>query len=238
MHDSGTTLCSLHSCSIVAPPNDRTLFSTQHLLSYEPLFHTPNIPTTYHYHASPRPQHIAPGRVGVHDLRRRLQHDERAAVGDDRGSSSSMCRMHNPTFEKALENDLSWPARFGGARLDISDFDSMLPARLRLLLLLKVEKYANRRDDDSRSEAVSDLTRGVDYQLCPGCGKIVTLQDGCHHMTCPCMASFCFIYGRHTAGTSSHWLTGRCPRYGVPKTYGADYDPFPTEANLAHAANW
>jgi hypothetical protein len=141
-------------------------------------------------------------------------------------------------FEKALENDLSWPARFDGVRLDISDFESMLPARLRLLLLLKIEEYANRRNDDSRLEAVRDLNRGVDYQLCPSCGKIVTLQDGCNHMTCPCMASFCFICGREATGTSNHWLTSRCPRYGVPKTYEADYDPFPTEANLAHAANW
>jgi hypothetical protein len=142
-------------------------------------------------------------------------------------------------FEKALENDLSWPARFGAAALDISDFDSMLPARLRLLLLLlKVEEYANRRNDDSRLDAVRDQTRGVDYQLCPGCGKIVILQDGCNHMTCPCMASFCFICGKEAAGTSNHWLTSRCPRYGVPKTYQEDYDPFPTETNLANAANW
>jgi hypothetical protein len=142
-------------------------------------------------------------------------------------------------FEKAPENDLSWPARFGGAKLDISDFESILPARLRLLLLLKVDEYAERVNDDTRLDAVRDQTRGVDYQLCPGCGKIVTLQDGCNHMTCPCMASFCFVCGREAIGTSNHWLTGRCPRYGVPTTEQADYDPFPVEANLdAHFADW
>jgi hypothetical protein len=52
------------------------------------------------------------------------------------------------------------------------------------------------------------------------------------------MASFCFICGKEATGTSNHWLTGRCPRYGVPKTFQADYDPFPTETILANAANW
>jgi hypothetical protein len=50
-------------------------------------------------------------------------------------------------FEKALKNDLSWPARFGGARLNIGDFESILPANcaffcccLRLKSMLKESK--------------------------------------------------------------------------------------------------
>jgi hypothetical protein len=101
LHSSRNTLCSLHSCSISAPPNDCTLFPTPHLLSCEPLFHTSNAPTTYHHHASAHPQDIAPRRVGVHDLQRGLQHNERSTVGDGRCEMASLRGMHNPTVRES-----------------------------------------------------------------------------------------------------------------------------------------
>jgi hypothetical protein len=127
-------------------------------------------------------------------------------------------------FEKVLENDLAWPARFGGAALNISDFESILPTRLRLLLLLKVEEYANRVGDDTRLEAVRDQIRSVDYQLCPGCEKIISHRSGCNHMICPCMASFCFICDSEATFDTEHWGPGNCPSFGIPGAQEAESD--------------
>jgi hypothetical protein len=175
MHSSRNTLCSPHSCLIFAPPNDRTLFSTQHLLSCEPQSIPPSRPqrTTIMPPLTLKTSHHGEWECTTCGEEYNKTNDKPWETADGRSLVCAGCIIQQ--FEKALENDFSWPARFGAAALDISDFESMLPARLRLLLLLKVEQYANRRNDDSRMEAARDLTRGVDYQLCPCCGKIVTL---------------------------------------------------------------
>lgn len=121
-------------------------------------------------------------------------------------------------FEKALEFDYNWPARFGGDELKISDLESVLLPELVSALKAKAAEMAA-IDKTSLLEAVKGLTRGKDYQICPGCQQTIDLGSGCNHMTCHfCHANFCFLCGEEvkTPEETDHWTVSRnlCPRYG------------------------
>ena len=156
------------------------------------------------------------------------------------------CTRHQ--FEKAVQFDYNWPARFGSEALDVSDFKSILPTQLFAALTQKAEEMAAMAETPSL-EAVENLTRSKDYQLCPGCKKIIFLQDGCNHVTCVCcMSQFCWICLEEVkdAEQCNHWAVGICPRYGP---LGSDMfdtlveDRLPTEeeeaaADRLHMIRW
>lgn len=68
-------------------------------------------------------------------------------------------------FERALEFDYNWPARWGGEELMISDFESVFSPELVSQVREKAAEMAA-VDKDALLEAVKDLTRGKDYQIC------------------------------------------------------------------------
>ena len=121
-------------------------------------------------------------------------------------------------FERALELDYNWPARWDGEELLISDFQSVFSPEL----VSQVEEKAAEMaavDKDALLEAVKDLTRGKDYQICPGCRQTIDLGSGCNHMTCHfCHTNFCFLCGEEVEQpeATDHWAISRniCPRYG------------------------
>jgi hypothetical protein len=54
--------------------------------------------------------------------------------------------------------------------------------------------------------AMVGLTRGVDWQICPGCKGRVQHAGGCNHMTCEtCRVHFCYVCGCRAAEGSGHW---------------------------------
>jgi len=121
-------------------------------------------------------------------------------------------------FERALELDYNWPARWGGDELLISDFESTFSPELVSQVKDKAAEMAA-IDKDALLEAVKDLTRGKDYQICPGCKQTVDLGSGCNHMTCHfCHTNFCFLCGEEVKRpeATDHWTVSRniCPRYG------------------------
>lgn len=121
-------------------------------------------------------------------------------------------------FERALELDYNWPARWGGDELLISDFESTFSPELVSQVKDKAAEMAA-IDKEALLEAVKDLTRGKDYQICPGCKQIINLGSGCNHMTCHfCHTNFCFLCGEEVEEPehSDHWAISRnlCPRYG------------------------
>ncbi|KAK4626634.1 hypothetical protein CLAFUW4_04002 [Fulvia fulva] len=75
------------------------------------------------------------------------------------------------------------------------------------------------------------LTRGVDYQRCPGCQVPVELREACNHMTCrvfSCRTHFCYLCGEEATRTSGHWQYGKpCPLYGRQGSDNAQYDGAP-----------
>lgn len=44
------------------------------------------------------------------------------------------------------------------------------------------------------------------WQTCPGCHAIVELSQGCYHITCRCLAQFCYL-------CSAQWKTCRCRQW-------------------------
>ncbi|KAM3419351.1 hypothetical protein BST61_g5282 [Cercospora zeina] len=68
------------------------------------------------------------------------------------------------------------------------------------------------------------LTRGKDYQLCPGCSMAIQLRDGCNHVICTCSRDLCFICGQEAQANSNHWVPGRCPRYNHVDSGAAAWD--------------
>lgn len=134
-------------------------------------------------------------------------------------------------FEEALQNDYSWPPRFGGEALEVNDFKIILSKDLFTRLTAKAEEIAANKDNLSL-DSVKDQTRGKDYQVCPNCSKIVTLRDGCNHIICVCLTGFCFICGKEVAHGSDHWAytqgtPSTCPRFGQPGNDRAIFDGHP-----------
>jgi hypothetical protein len=69
----------------------------------------------------------------------------------------------------------------------------------------------------SKEDPFEKLTKGQDYQQCPGCKKEIFQAEGCNHMIClaPCGTHFCFFCGQQVvARRSGHWQKD-CPRFGV-----------------------
>ena len=74
------------------------------------------------------------------------------------------------------------------------------------------------------------MKKGVDYQVCPGCGLRAQLHDGCNSLRCPtaaCGVEFCFLCGEQAPHFGSgHWAPGRpCPMYNQPGARNAVYLP-------------
>jgi hypothetical protein len=84
--------------------------------------------------------------------------------------------------------------------------------------------------DDATFEG---LVRGVHYQICPGddCHIRVELAEACNALEClghACRTQFCAICGRRARHDSDHWQAGKpCPRWNLPKSANAGYDPVP-----------
>lgn len=141
-------------------------------------------------------------------------------------------------FEEALQNDYSWPPRFGGEALEIAEFRLILSKDLLDRLTAKAEEVAANRDTLFPA-GVDGQTRGKDYQVCPGCSKIVQLRDGCNHIVCVCLTGFCFICGTQVTHGSDHWAftqgtPSTCPRFGQPNSDRAIFDGHPV-AGLVNA---
>ncbi|KAK3114008.1 hypothetical protein LTR53_008112 [Teratosphaeriaceae sp. CCFEE 6253] len=80
---------------------------------------------------------------------------------------------------------------------------------------------------ESIEAGLEHLTKGRDYQICPGCGVIGYLGEACNQISCPtCRTSYCYICAalvRHN--DSSHWRPGMpCPRFNQPGAANAMYD--------------
>lgn len=77
-------------------------------------------------------------------------------------------------------------------------------------------------DEDTRQH-FGDLTRGLDYQLCPECKRPIEQNGGCNHMTCEaCTTQFCYVCGLQAVGDSGHWGLGRCIFIGRDEARAAD----------------
>lgn len=93
------------------------------------------------------------------------------------------------------------------------------------------------------AEAVSEpdpfqgLVRGKDFQRCPSCRLLVTLEDGCNSMVCErpsCQTHFCWICGVEAHHDSDHWRVGaRCPRWNQPNAANARHDQAVQDPQLA-----
>ena len=139
-------------------------------------------------------------------------------------------------FELGLENDYTWPPRFGPDVLHSEDFASILPTKLLDRITERLSKGEPRLDPEEVAAATKGQIRDKDYQVCPGCSLILFLKDGCNHMECVCMAPFCFICGQVTQHNDNHFKKGGCPRWGQPTSKQAmfDHPDFVTEVRETH----
>jgi hypothetical protein len=76
--------------------------------------------------------------------------------------------------------------------------------------------------------AMVGLTRGVDWQMWPGCKGRVQHAGGCNHMTCEtCRVHFCYVCSCRAAQGSGHWKGAtsqagdKCLFVGVDETGAA-----------------
>ncbi|KAF2787237.1 hypothetical protein K505DRAFT_258151 [Melanomma pulvis-pyrius CBS 109.77] len=49
--------------------------------------------------------------------------------------------------------------------------------------------------DDPSLLQTRELARGMGWQTCYACDRVVQLRSGCNHMTCLCKAEFCYVCG-------------------------------------------
>ena len=100
-------------------------------------------------------------------------------------------------FDKALQYDGCFPARFRGAELDPRHFKTFLSPNY-------INQYVGRYAGISAQRASTQahfpelLKWGVDYQICPGCKSAACLDDeeGCRQVVCVCcLTSFVFRCG-------------------------------------------
>jgi hypothetical protein len=125
------------------------------------------------------------------------------------------CIIH--IFEQALENDYSWPPRFGPDVLLTQDFASILPNDLLHRATERAAADKPRVDPEEAARAVKGLVRGKDYQICPGCSHVFALGTGCNHIVCLCNCPLCFLCGKMTLHDDDHFKRGGCPRFGQPE---------------------
>jgi hypothetical protein len=81
-----------------------------------------------------------------------------------------------------------------------------------------ISANTHRCREASKEDPFEKLTKGKEYQQCPGCKKEIFQAEGCNHMVCiaPCSTHFCFYCGKKViARRSGHWQRGLCPRFGV-----------------------
>jgi hypothetical protein len=136
-----------------------------------------------------------------------------------------VCRFCiTPIFEKILEYDFYYPARWAGEELHVEDFDDVLSKEFVVWYKQKGAEITARRKA-AWVESPEGLTRGVDYQVCPRCKSCVGLEDGCNHISCLCGGSFCFLCGDVAFDDGSgHWDVGGCPRYNAKGSGREQYD--------------
>ncbi|KAL0776257.1 hypothetical protein CaCOL14_007544 [Colletotrichum acutatum] len=59
---------------------------------------------------------------------------------------------------------------------------------------------------DTQTQALLEVAAANGWQRCFGCRRIVELDHGCNHMTCPCGAQFCYLCGER-------WKTCHCAQW-------------------------
>ena len=139
-------------------------------------------------------------------------------------------------FELALENDYTWPPRFGPDVLHTQDFASILPAELLDRITKRLAKGEPRIDPEEVAASVKGQVRGKDFQICPGCCNVINLKEACNHILCVCFVQFCYLCGQVATHDGDHFKEGGCPRWGQPKSEQAMFDqPDPmAEMRAAH----
>ncbi|EME49649.1 hypothetical protein DOTSEDRAFT_120845 [Dothistroma septosporum NZE10] len=78
---------------------------------------------------------------------------------------------------------------------------------------------------DQGVDPFREITRGVDYQICPNasCKMKMMLWDGCNSIVCQyCRTQLCFICGEKPA--ADHFGVGKCPRFGKNGDSRASHD--------------
>lgn len=83
----------------------------------------------------------------------------------------------------------------------------------------------NNHTCQSDQDPLSQLTRGVHYQVCPNeaCEAKIELSAACNSMTCTmCRSRFCFICGSFPE--PGHFSIGLCPHWGLKGSGAAIYD--------------
>lgn len=140
-------------------------------------------------------------------------------------------------FELGLENDCTWPARFGPDVLHSQDYESILPTELLDRITKRLVTGQPRIDPKEVAAAVAGQVRGRDFQVCPGCSNILTLREGCNHISCVCSAQFCFICGQVAQHSGDHFKKGSCPRWGQPTSEQAMFDRPDPVAEMREAHN-
>lgn len=138
-------------------------------------------------------------------------------------------------FERALEFDIEWPARWGRELLDIDDYPGLFPLNGPFVAEFnakraRIEGARGNNDQQSLDENVPEgFVRGKDYQRCPNpkCHEAVSLIDGCNHIVCEyCSQHFCYICGNEALEGSQHWsrADGGCPRWNGANDANAHFD--------------
>ncbi|KAK1721081.1 IBR finger domain-containing protein [Colletotrichum lupini] len=59
---------------------------------------------------------------------------------------------------------------------------------------------------DTQTQALLEVAAANGWQRCFGCRRVVELDHGCNHMTCPCGAQFCYLCGER-------WKTCTCAQW-------------------------
>ena len=127
-------------------------------------------------------------------------------------------------FERALQHDADWPARWGSEELNPHDFASVVDQGFTFRYHRKSVALAKEREE-LEPEPLEGQVLGRDYQVCPSCKVAVCLEDGCNHVICACGANFCFICGEVARDDGSrHWSIGGCPRYNAVGSGREEYD--------------
>ncbi|KAL0944541.1 IBR finger domain-containing protein [Colletotrichum truncatum] len=66
--------------------------------------------------------------------------------------------------------------------------------------------------NDTATQSLLQLAAENGWQRCFSCRRVVELDHGCNHMTCPCHAEFCYVCGLK-------WKTCTCPQWNEERLY-------------------
>lgn len=81
--------------------------------------------------------------------------------------------------------------------------------RTQTCTLCKERSHPNYRCKKSLTQsdiALQTLAQEQNWQTCPGCRAIVSLNYGCYHITCRCKAEFCYV-------CAAPWKNCTCPNW-------------------------